>query len=417
MGNADEHGASAPRARIGDIIADGQADRVGIVCAQRFGLVFAAGAIATMLAPLVDRPTGYLAPLAGLIVMMVGFALLTTRITWWAVIGTYLAGLATLVSVAVVPGYDFAAVATATAVSSLVIPSLLVALPDTRTLLTAALPAAVPVVAAAVIASAGSGRAAFVVISIVGGWVAFACSGVWVHRSERQAVVGVEQLRRAYAAERRSVEAEAELRHEARTMHDTVLATLTLVAHGGRGVPAGTLRAQAAADSELLRQLRTTGSAAPATLERSPLAAIHEDDDAEDPNATSPAGDTGIAPRWAALAGRHAALGLSVAWHGVTQLDDSASHLTELAAAVSECLENVRRHSGQREAEVTLSQDDDRTRAVVTDLGSGFVPEEVPAGRLGLAESVRARLDAVHGTARVFSSRGRGTTVLLEVPR
>ncbi|ARJ04684.1 hypothetical protein GCM10010988_37520 [Cnuibacter physcomitrellae] len=418
MGNTDEDGASGPRPRIGDIIDDGQADRVGIVCAQRLGLVFASAAAATVLVPAVEQPSRYLATLIGLAVMLVGFALLTSRATWWVALGTYLAGLATLISLASFPAYDFTAVATVTAVSSFVIPSLLLAIPETRLLLRAALPAAVPVTATAVIASAGSGRAVFVAIAIVGGWVACACAGTWVHRSERQAVVGVEQLRRAYAAERRSVEAEAELRHEARTMHDTVLATLTLIAHGGRGVPAETLRAQAAADSELLRQLRTSGSAGPTTREPPPEPTAEPSrtgDGAAQPAPPSEDGDA--APRWVTLAQRHEALGLVVRWHGTGRLNDTAAHLGDLAAAVSECLENVRRHSGQRDAEVTLSQDDDHSRAVVTDLGRGFLPEEVPAGRLGLAESVRARLDAVDGTARVFSSPGRGTTVLLEVPR
>ncbi|WP_378145315.1 ATP-binding protein [Cnuibacter sp. UC19_7] len=415
MGNADEDGASGARPRIGDIIDDGQAGRVGIVCAQRLGLVFAAASAATVLVPAIEQPSRYLATLVGLLVMLVGFALLTSRAAWWAATGTYLAGLATLASLASFPVYDFTAVATVTAVSSFVIPSLLLAIPDSRMLVRAALPAAVPVTVTAVVASLGSGRAVFVAIAILGGWVACTCAGIWVHRTERQAVVGVEQLRRAYAAERRSVEAEAELRHEARTMHDTVLATLTLIAHGGRGVPAETLRAQASADRDLLRQLRTSGSTVSNPRQPAPPPVMEGAEDPTDP--ARPAEDAGDLPRWASLARRHQALGLSVAWHGVPQLDDSASHLSELAAAVSECLENVRRHSGQHEAEVTLSQDDDRTRAVVTDLGCGFVPEQVPAGRLGLAESVRARLDAVHGTARIFSSPGRGTTVLLEVPR
>ncbi|MCS5499285.1 hypothetical protein NY547_18735 [Cnuibacter physcomitrellae] len=429
MDRADQDSAPGPRPRIADFIEVGPADRVGIVGARRFGLVVTAAAIVNVVVPAFDRLPAFLLPLLGQVVMLIGFALLTTRVTWWAAAATYLAGLATLVSLASFPVYDFTAVATVTAVSSLVTPSLLIAVPGTRMLLIAAFAAAAPVMAAAVVASASSGRAAFVAISVVGGWTALACAGIWVHRSERQAAIGVEQLRRAYAAERRSVEAEAELRHEARTMHDTVLATLTLIAHGGVGVPAETLRAQAAADSALLKLLRTTGPAGPSPAGL-PEAAPAGDAPGAETRGTGTRGagkegadgapsraDASAEPRWEALASRHGARGLSVVWRAPAQLDDSAAHLTELAAAVSECLENVRRHSGQSEAEVTLSQDELRTRAVVTDLGRGFVPEEVPAGRLGLAESIRSRVEAVGGTARVFSSPGRGTTVMLEVPR
>ena len=41
----------------------------------------------------------------------------------------------------------------------------------------------------------------------------------------------------------------------------------------------------------------------------------------------------------------------------------------------------------------------------------------VEVGRLGVAESVIARLRDVGGNARLFSTPGAGTTVILEVPR
>ena len=40
-----------------------------------------------------------------------------------------------------------------------------------------------------------------------------------------------------------------------------------------------------------------------------------------------------------------------------------------------------------------------------------------PAARLGYAESVVGRLNTVGGRARIFSSPGSGTTVMLEVPK
>ena len=47
----------------------------------------------------------------------------------------------------------------------------------------------------------------------------------------------------------------------------------------------------------------------------------------------------------------------------------------------------------------------------------GFEPDAVDGGRLGYAESVVGRLNTVGGRARIFSSPGSGTTVMLEVPK
>jgi signal transduction histidine kinase len=66
---------------------------------------------------------------------------------------------------------------------------------------------------------------------------------------------------------------------------------------------------------------------------------------------------------------------------------------------------------------VTITDDDTTVRAMVTDAGVGFDLEGVASGRLGVAESVVARLRDVGGNARLFSSPGSGTTVVLEVPK
>ena len=77
----------------------------------------------------------------------------------------------------------------------------------------------------------------------------------------------------------------------------------------------------------------------------------------------------------------------------------------------------MRRHSGVRTVDVTIEQDEREVRVAVSDAGAGFDPRAVPVGRLGLAESVHGRLEAVGGSARVFSAPGAGTTVLMRVPR
>jgi signal transduction histidine kinase len=85
--------------------------------------------------------------------------------------------------------------------------------------------------------------------------------------------------------------------------------------------------------------------------------------------------------------------------------------------SLSECLENVRRHAEVGSADVTITEDDQTVRAMVTDSGVGFDLQSVDVGRLGLAESVIARINDVGGKVRLFSSPGSGTTVVLEVPK
>jgi signal transduction histidine kinase len=52
----------------------------------------------------------------------------------------------------------------------------------------------------------------------------------------------------------------------------------------------------------------------------------------------------------------------------------------------------------------------------VRDRGQGFDPAAVPEDRLGLRESVMARMTRAGGTARVRSEPGSGTEVSLALP-
>ena len=54
---------------------------------------------------------------------------------------------------------------------------------------------------------------------------------------------------------------------------------------------------------------------------------------------------------------------------------------------------------------------------MVTDAGVGFNISDIDEARLGFKDSVVARLKEVGGNARLFSSPGAGTTVVLEVPK
>jgi signal transduction histidine kinase len=239
-------------------------------------------------------------------------------------------------------------------------------------------------------------------LSVVIGWSALAGVTVWLSVSISRALARIARLGRAHLAERHATETEAQRRQGARLLHDTVLATLTLLAHSGVGVSPDALRAQASEDARLLRQLRLGGTPMPQSSGAYTLEATE----------TSDLGHT-----LESVKQRFDRMGLTVSWHGAGRLLLPSDVLDAFLLSLAECLENVRRHSGVKDAEVTITQDDTTVRAMVTDAGVGFDLDQVDAARLGLAESVIARIRDVGGRTRLFSAPGSGTTVVLEVPK
>ena len=400
---------SVPEASV-----SGEQFRLGIVCARRFGLVATVCAAVNLAVPEHERILAFVPTLIGLLLMTVGFAVLTPRNSRFVVALTYGAALATLATFLLPEAGvdDNPTLATITALASMAVPSLFVAVAELRALGLVVAVTVVPVSVLAALATASTGRAVFVVIAIVGGWTAMLGAGLWLARSARQAGIGQARLRESYAAERRSTETEAELRYGARMMHDTVLATLTLIAHSGQGVPPGTLRAQAANDTALLAQLRTEGT----------LGGQRDlPQDARPPVEPTPGvAATAPADPWATVRAWCLVHGVEATWHGEDTGPARPANRIAFVGAVADCLETTRRHSGVRAADVTLSGDDSVLRAVVTDGGQGFaaaVPPARPSAPEAAIAAVHARLRTVGGSLRVFSSPGRGTTVLIEVPR
>jgi signal transduction histidine kinase len=244
-----------------------------------------------------------------------------------------------------------------------------------------------------------------VLLSTLCGWCGLAVVGSVLSAGLLRAARRVSSIGRAHRSERQASETEAQRRQGARLLHDTVLATLTLLAHSGVGVSREALRRQAGDDARLLRQLR---------LSPTPLSMGTETTE------RTPTGSTTVKKQGGSIETvrkRFARLGLDVSWHGAVELELPPARLEAFLLAVSECLENVRRHSGVNEAHVTITDDEATVRALVTDNGVGFVPADVPSSKLGYRESIVGRLEEVGGTARVFSAEGSGTTVVLEVPR
>jgi signal transduction histidine kinase len=235
------------------------------------------------------------------------------------------------------------------------------------------------------------------------GWLLATLIGFWISSGVPRAMRRIAGIGRAHRAERQASEAEAQRRQGARLLHDTVLATLTLLAHSGVGVSADALRAQAGDDARLLRQLRLGAAPAPLT--------------SGDAHLGVPVGEDVLGTTLESVKQRFGSRGLEVKWYGTGQVLLPSDVLDAFLLALAECLENVRRHSGVTDAHVTITQDDTMVRAMITDAGVGFVLDDVDSASLGFKESVAARLKDVGGQAQLFSTPGSGTTVMLEVPR
>jgi signal transduction histidine kinase len=234
------------------------------------------------------------------------------------------------------------------------------------------------------------------------GWFTAAVVGIWITAAVPRAARRIASIGRAHRAERQASELEAQRRQSARLLHDTVLATLTLLAHSGVGVAPAALQQQAADDARLLRQLRLGAAPTPQASGQYNLEPVEE---------------TVLGTTLESVKQRFGRMGLEVSWHGTGQVLLPSDVLDAFLLALAECLENVRRHSGVTEAHVTIVDDSTMVRAMITDAGVGFTLDDVDSARLGFKESVVARLKDVGGHARLFSAPGSGTTVVLEVPR
>jgi signal transduction histidine kinase len=239
-------------------------------------------------------------------------------------------------------------------------------------------------------------------LSVLLGWVLTAVLGYWLSASVPRAARRIYSIGKAHRAERQASETEAQRRQGARLLHDTVLATLTLLAHSGVGVAPEALRQQASEDARLLRQLRLGATPTPQGSGTYNLTPVEE---------------TQLGTTLESVKHRFGRMGLEVSWHGTGQVLLPSDVLDAFLLSLAECLENVRRHSGVTQAHVTITDDSTTVRAMVTDSGVGFDLKGIDEDKLGFKESVIGRLREVGGNARLFSSPGSGTTVVLEVPK
>jgi len=196
----------------------------------------------------------------------------------------------------------------------------------------------------------------------------------------------------------------------ARQVHDSVLQALTLVHKRGRELAAQPVVGPA--DVQGLADLA-------ATQERDLRELLLRSRREEPAPAPAGAGHAGASLRQRLLAAAAARPGLDVQVSTVVDRLLPARLVSEVGAAVEECLSNVERHAGTRSVWVFAEDEGVELVVSVRDDGAGFVLDEArmeAAGRMGLRGSVVGRVGDLGGRVEVRSTPGRGTEVELRVP-
>ncbi|KAB2352502.1 sensor histidine kinase [Actinomadura rudentiformis] len=182
-------------------------------------------------------------------------------------------------------------------------------------------------------------------------------------------------------------------RHHRLQMHDSVLATLTMVASGGVGAGAPGLREGAA------QALRVMESFSPSE----PVGDVPEVD---------------LAERLEELAAQMSpSLSCDLTVAGEPRVDVPETVASAIADAVREALRNVAAHAGVHHASVCVERRGDSVTVDVADRGRGFDPALVPDARCGIRHSIVERMAMAGGIATVQSGPGAGTTVTLRWTR
>ncbi len=86
-----------------------------------------------------------------------------------------------------------------------------------------------------------------------------------------------------------------------------------------------------------------------------------------------------------------------------------------LVMAVGEAVTNAAKHSGAPRIDVYAEAEEGHVEVFVRDRGAGFDPDVVPPGRMGVRESIMARMERYGGTASIRSEPGHGTEVRVEM--
>lgn len=86
-----------------------------------------------------------------------------------------------------------------------------------------------------------------------------------------------------------------------------------------------------------------------------------------------------------------------------------------MVQAAGEAVTNAAKHSGAPRIDVFAEVDEGVVEVFVRDRGTGFDESAVPEGRMGVRESIRARMQRHGGSATIRSAPGEGTEVKVEM--
>jgi signal transduction histidine kinase len=101
--------------------------------------------------------------------------------------------------------------------------------------------------------------------------------------------------------------------------------------------------------------------------------------------------------------------------HGAIPRSVDADVSLCLYRIVQEALHNVARHSGAREAQVSLTCDETHIALRIADSGTGFDPTQIRQGSLGLV-SMQERVAFLQGQLAIDAVPGRGTEIGVRIP-
>lgn len=211
------------------------------------------------------------------------------------------------------------------------------------------------------------------VVCVLGGHVLSVGAGLDAAAAERRAAAARESAERGRLAART---------HAAALVHDEVLATLVLAA-SELPVPLDRLAVQARRAAGMVTSLVDDGAREPLPL------------DAE-----------------LVVETRRQGAELTCDIEGPLLLDDGAT--TAMLGATRQALTNAARHAPLARRQVHLRSRDDDVRIDIVDDGPGFELARIDDDRLGIRQSIVARMERVPGgAAEIVSTRGVGTRVTL----
>jgi len=198
----------------------------------------------------------------------------------------------------------------------------------------------------------------------------------WLYRTRRRV--------RSAEQERMRAETRADM---AAHLHDSVLQTLALIQRQNTDAAQVALLAR-----RQERELRTWlyGDVPAASTLRAALEAIRGETEA------------------------NFAIVVEVVCVGDAEIDEA---LNAMVQSAREAVTNAAKHSGADRVDVFVEVNPDRVEMFIRDRGQGFDPDRVSPDRMGVRQSIRARMERHGGCVRIRTAPGEGTEVTLEMSR